>query len=79
MMKAKIIVYKGINEKNRGDDGISYTLDLEIAKRFSNRWNSAGQVNKYEIDINDIIAYIDTRESEILSKKSKFLKVQTQA
>lgn len=75
----KIIAYRGINEKNRGNDGISYTLDLEIAKRFARRWNSAGQVNKYEIDINDIIAYIDTGESEILSKESKFLKVQTQA
>lgn len=69
----KIIVYRGINEKNRGNDGISYTLDLETAKRFSKRWNSNGQVNKYEIDINDIIAYIDTGEKEIISKKAKLI------
>ena len=69
----KIIVYRGINENNRGNDGISYTLDFEIAKRFSKRWNNNGQVNKYEIDINDIIAYIDTGEKEIISKKAKLI------
>lgn len=73
--KNKIIVYRGINNKNRKYDGISYTLNIEVAKRFSKRWNSDGIINTYEVNIDDILAFIDNGEEEIISKKAKLLKV----
>lgn len=66
-------VYRGTNEKNR-DNGYSYTLDYKVAKFFANRWGKKGKVNEYEININDVIAFIDSGESEIIAKKSVFKK-----
>lgn len=68
-----IIAYRGVNNKNRKDDGISYTLDRKIAENFSKRWNSEGIINTYKINIDDIIAFIDNGEKEIISKKAKLI------
>lgn len=71
----KIIAYRGVNKFGRNEDGLSYTLDKKVAEFFAKRWNSDGIVNTYEIGINDILAFIDEGEKEIISKKAKLLKV----
>ena len=71
----KIITYRGVHKFGRNEDGLSYTLDKKVAEFFAKRWNSGGIVNTYEIDINDILAFIDEGEKEIISKKAKLLKV----
>lgn len=64
-----LVVYRGINEKNR-IDGLSYTLDLETAKFFANRWGKEGYVNKYEVNIDDVLAFIDNGEKEIITNNA---------
>lgn len=71
----KIIAYRGVHKFGRNEDGVSYTLDKNIAEIFAKCWNSDGIVNTYEIDIADILAFIDEGEKEIISKKAKLLKV----
>ena len=74
----KIKVYRGFNQKSR-KDGISYTTDIEVAKFFANRFQSMyrelGYVNEYEVHIDDIIAFIDEGESEIVTDKAVLIKV----
>lgn len=67
-----LVVYRGINEKNRVD-GLSYTLDLEIAKFFANRWGEEGYINKYEVNIDDVLAFIDNGEKEIITNNAILL------
>lgn len=64
----ELIVYRGFNDKNR-EDGTSYTFDLEIAKFFAKRWDSDGYINKYKVNINDVLAYLDG-EKEIVTEKA---------
>lgn len=64
----ELIVYRGFNDKSR-EDGTSYTFDLEIAKFFAKRWGSDGYINKYKVNINDVLAYLDG-EKEIVTEKA---------
>lgn len=66
----KVIVYRGENDKNRKQKGISYTFNKKIAEFFANRWSSNGVVKKYEIKIDDILAYIE-KEDEIVSQYAR--------
>lgn len=70
----KIIAYRGTNKNNRQEDGISYSLDIKVAEFFAKRWKSDGQIRKYEIELDDILAFIDNGEDEIVSKKAKLIK-----
>lgn len=67
-----IEVYRGVNSKNR-EDGLSYTFDLKVAKFFANRWCDSGRVNKYKVPIDDVVAYINNGEDEILTNNAEFL------
>lgn len=74
-LDGSIVVYRGINSKNR-EDGLSYTLDLDTAKFFANRWSNGekGTVRKYKVKIDDVVAYIDSRnEYEVLTDKAVYL------
>lgn len=69
-LKGSILeVYRGINSRNRVN-GLSFTLDIEVAKYFANRWSNGGYVNKYKVNINDVIAFIDNGEQEIITDKA---------
>ena len=70
----KIIAYRGVHKFSRNKDGLSYTLDKKVAEFFAKRWNSEGIINTYKIDINDIIAFIDNGEKEIISKKAELIR-----
>ena len=69
----KLIVYRGINKNSREEDGLSYSLDKKVAEFFAKRWNSNGIVNSYEIDINDVLAFIDEGEKEIISERARMI------
>lgn len=64
-----LTIYRGINEKNRVD-GLSYTLSTDVAKFFAKRWTKKGYVNKYRVNIDDVIAFIDNGEKEIITDKA---------
>ncbi|MGL5712227.1 MAG: hypothetical protein ACRCX2_04355 [Paraclostridium sp.] len=63
-----ITVYRGFNNRSRVN-GTSYTLDRNIAKFFANRWKSQeeGYIKTYKVHIDDVVAFIDTGEKEILT------------
>lgn len=67
-----LVVYRGINNKNRVD-GLSFTLDKKVAKFFADRWGEGGYVNKYEVHIDDVLAFIDNGEQEIITKNAKLI------
>lgn len=69
----EVIVYRGFN-KYSNPQGTSYTFDYEIAKFFANRWDSEGKVNEYKIKVKDILAYIPSKEDEVVSCKSTLLR-----
>lgn len=68
----EIEVYRGINECSLGWDGLSWTTDKDIAKKFANGARIRHQTSKPEVlvgkvSIHDILAIINSRnESEIL-------------
>lgn len=68
-----VVVYRGFNKHSR-EDGISYTLDYDIAKFFAKRWDSedVGYINKYKVNLKDISAYISS-EKEIVATKAILL------
>lgn len=65
-------VYRGINKRNR-KDGLSFTLDKKVAKFFADRWKEEGYINKYEVHIDDVVAFIDNEEQEIITKNAKLI------
>lgn len=67
-----LVAYRGFNSKNR-IDGLSFTLDKEVAKFFAKRWGEGGYVNKYEVNIDDVIAFIDNGEKEIITNNAILL------
>ena len=62
----KLTVYRGcIIGKNH--DGLSYTLNRDVAVKLGNRYNKKGDVLKRDIDKNQIFAYIGERdEAEVI-------------
>ena len=62
-----ITVYRGFNKYSR-EDGNSFTLSKDKAIWFSKRFGDEGYVNKYEIHIDNVIAFItDRNEAEIIA------------
>lgn len=67
-MPDTMTVYRGCSKKNK--NGYSYTLDVEKAKLFSQRWGSDGMIIEKIIKKKDVFAYISRRnESEIIILK----------
>lgn len=63
-----ITVYRGINENNRGVDGLSWSLDKDIGLRFATNGSSHGSIITGKIFLPDILAInnlID--EAEVIS------------
>jgi hypothetical protein len=78
--KGYIQVYRGHNEFNQGWDGLSWTTDKEVAKKFANGCG-VRQPTKHpviltgEVNINDILAIMEERqENEILCDLVKPIK-----
>lgn len=69
----KVVVYRGFNQYSR-EDGTSFTFSLDIAKQFAFRWGENGYVNKYEVNVEDIIAYVH-HEEEIITNNANLLEV----
>lgn len=70
-----IILYRGINSSNYGTEGISWTLDKNIALVFALN-GSSSQVITAIVHINDILAYnsnIDEAEVIVLPMNIKIL------
>lgn len=63
-------IYRGVSENLKNKDGLSWTLDLDQAKWFANRFDN-GIV--YEGDINKeyIFAYLNNTEQEIICNYKK--------
>lgn len=64
----KFTVFRGVNPQNVKyvDCALSWTLDIEIAKFFANRFNSDGSGKVYGkvIDKSDVLAYFNTRNEQ---------------
>ncbi|WP_297293905.1 hypothetical protein [uncultured Oscillibacter sp.] len=63
-----IEIYRGIKRgKHHEILGMSWTTNIEVARKFANRFNKGGTVYKGKIDKKDILAYFDNRsESEVV-------------
>lgn len=64
-----ITVYRGFNNENL-IDGVSYTLDYNTASFFANRFGTGGYINKYNVNIEDVLAFIEKEtdnEQEIIT------------
>ena len=73
-----ITIYRGFN-KNSRENGNSFTLSKKVAIKFSNRWGKdEGYVNKYQIHIDDVIAFItDRNEAEIIADMDDVIFLET--
>lgn len=64
----KFTVFRGVNPQNAKyvNYAMSWTLDIEIAKFFANRFNSDGSGKVYGkvIDKSDVLAYFNTRNEQ---------------
>lgn len=70
-LKAKVtgdfIVYHGNNKNYNPKDEYSWTLKLETAKFFANRFDNKGKISKKKISIENVIDFFDQRgEDEII-------------
>jgi hypothetical protein len=63
-----ITIYRGVTEKSTPyNEAISWTLDLNTAKFFANRFDSNGKIYVAEIHINDVYDFLKDRgEQEVL-------------
>lgn len=65
-------VYRGATDKSTPlEQTISWSLDYDVAKMFANRFNNHGKVFKATANINDVLAFIDSDEKEILIENQK--------
>ena len=72
----KITVYRGLNSEKQSSDGLSFTINPEKAKWFSNRFRGTGKVYWGVINRKDILAYFNRRGEEevvILPGKINFV------
>ena len=73
-----ITIYRGFNKYSR-ENGNSFTLSKKVAIKFSNRWGEdEGYVNKYQIHIDDVVAFItDRTEAEIVADPDDVIFLET--
>lgn len=63
------MVYRGYQDEDF-KDGMSYTLSLDIAKFFANRFNNRGKIKEIIVNKKDVYAYTnDRKEQEIIITK----------
>ena len=72
----EITIYRGTG-KHKNYKALSWTLDLDKAKWFANRWNQKGTVYKAKIKYKDCLAYFEGRgESELVVDYSKLYDIK---
>lgn len=61
----KVVIYRGCEEHNM--DGMSWTLDREVAQMFANKYRSkTGIVRRRMVSKNKLFAYVDLRQEQEL-------------
>lgn len=71
----EIKIYRGCQDSKSVIKGLSWTIDLEKAKWFSNRWKKDGKVYEATINKEDVFAYFDD-EKEIVARPQKLKDVK---
>lgn len=64
----EITIYRGETHKSN-KEGYSWTTNYDIAAWFAHRFNSNGRVLKGKANINEVLTYIDNKESEVLIQR----------
>ena len=67
-MSGEITIYRGSNEDEYYDD-LSWTTNIDIARKFSRRFNDDGTVFSAKINKADILAYFDAEEEVVVNYK----------
>ncbi|BCT30464.1 hypothetical protein BVAD3_41380 (plasmid) [Bacillus velezensis] len=61
----EITIYRGETNKSN-KEGYSWTTSYDIAAWFAHRFNGNGRVLKGKVNVNEVLTYIDSKESEVL-------------
>ena len=67
-MSGEITIYRGSNE-DEYYDALSWTTNIDIARKFSRRFNDDGTVFSAKINKADILAYFDAEEEVVVNYK----------
>lgn len=70
----EFIVYRGVRDLKVQDKGTSFTLDYNVAEKFSKRFDSNGEVRTYKIKKEDLLACYFDEEKEFVTNKAIRLK-----
>jgi hypothetical protein len=66
-LSENITVYRGLQDKKAKVRGLSWSIDIEKAKWFANRWNKPGDVWAAEISKKDCFAYYDDEKEVVVN------------
>lgn len=73
----EVIIYRGVGSHVGEVKGLSWTLDIGIARFFANRFDNDGQVYKATIHKKDIFAYYGCRgEKEVVVDYTKLANIE---
>lgn len=73
----EVTIYRGLQTITSKTNGLSWTLNIKIARWFAERWDNKGKVIKAKINKEDIFAiFKDRKEKEVIINPKKIMKIQ---
>lgn len=73
-MSGEITVYRGSN-KNEYYNALSWSTDIDVARKFAHRFNDDGTIFSAKINKTDILAYFEAEEVVVNYKKIKDIEI----
>lgn len=72
-----VIIYRGLNDMEKSEKAMSWSLSIDVARWFAQRFNNDGNIYQAKVNKKDILVYCNTRkEQEVIVDYKKVYDVE---